>query len=112
MRARCLVFQDGRAVFATPAASCPAGLEDPRNALCTSRECPFKGQPHLARLTDDGLTIGELFWCTGGRQIDRRALSEGLAQLVITALRGGAAQVAVSTGAGAGRLVEVDQLRN
>jgi hypothetical protein len=112
MRARCLVFRDGRALFATPAASCPAGLEDPRNALCPSRECPFKGRPHLARLADDGLTIGELFWCTGGRQIDRRALTEGLAQFVTTALRGGARQVAVSTGAGTGRLVEVDQLRN
>ena len=112
MRARCLVFEEGRAVFATPAAACPAGLEDPRKALCMSRECPFKGQPHLARLQENGLTLGELFWCTGGRQIDRRSLSEGLAQFVTTALRGGTEQVAVSTGTGTGRLVEVGRLRH
>jgi hypothetical protein len=106
LRARCLVFEDGRAVFATqaPAAPCPAGLEDPRRPTCTSRECPFKGEPYVATLRDDALTIGELFWCTGGRQTDRRALSEGLAHVVATALRGG--------GTGRGRLEEVDKLRH
>jgi hypothetical protein len=114
LRARCLVFADGRAIFAapSPAATCPAGLEDPRHARCVQRECPFKGTPYLAPVREDGLTIGELFWCTGGRQIDRRALSDGLAQVVATALRDGGAQVAVATGAGVGRLVEVDQLRH
>jgi hypothetical protein len=112
LRARCLVFEDGRAVFATPAGTCPAGLENPRSAICMSRECPFKGQPHFARLQEEGLTLGELFWCTGGRQIDRRALSGALAQLVTAALRGGGEQVAVSTGTGTGRLVEVDRLRH
>ncbi|MGH6692478.1 MAG: PP2C family protein-serine/threonine phosphatase, partial [Gammaproteobacteria bacterium] len=44
--------------------------------------------------------------------IDRRGLSDGLAHVVTTALRGGAEPVAVSTGAGTGWLVEVDQLRH
>jgi hypothetical protein len=114
VRARCLVFENGRAVYASPppAAACPARLEDPHAPTCSSRDCPFQGRPYLARLQDDGLTIGELFWCTGGRQTDRRALSDGLAHVVAAALRGGGEQVTVPTGAGTGRLVEVDRLRH
>jgi sigma-B regulation protein RsbU (phosphoserine phosphatase) len=103
LRARCLVFEDGRAVFATqtPAAACPATLEDPRTPVCKNRECPFKGEPYLARLQDNGRTLGELFWCTGGRPTDRRALTDGLAHVVATALRGAGSEQ-----------VEVDKLRN
>jgi serine phosphatase RsbU (regulator of sigma subunit) len=100
--ARCLVLNpEGRAVFAVqPSASpCPARLENARSVLCPSRDCPFKGEPYLAPVQEHGLTVGQLFWCTGGRQTDHHGLTRGLAQ-------------AVATGAGAERLVEVNRLRH
>jgi sigma-B regulation protein RsbU (phosphoserine phosphatase) len=35
---------------------------------------------------------GRLFWCTGGRPTDRRALADGLAQLLAAAMRAGGAE--------------------
>lgn len=116
LRARCLLLNpEGRAVFATqaPSTPCPANLENPRTPVCASRECPFKGEPYLAPVREGDLTIGALFWCTGGRQTDRRALSDGLAHVVAKTLgAGGAGQVAMPTGTGTGTIMEVDKLRH
>src|SRR4051794_16450557 len=89
LHARCLVVEEGRAVFAagSPTAPCPANLDDLDRPSCPSRGCPFKGEPHLARMDEGTHTLGQLFWCTGGRPTNRRALSDGLAQIVATALR-------------------------
>jgi len=117
VHARCLVVNpEGRAVFATqpPNAPCGARLENLKAPLCPSGGCPFKGEPYLAPMQDGALTMGHLFWCTGGHQTDRRALARGLAHIVTDSLKGGGSGegVVVATGSGAGRLVGVDQLRN
>ncbi|MBM3221751.1 MAG: hypothetical protein FJZ38_24275 [Candidatus Rokubacteria bacterium] len=92
VRARCLVLNpEGRAIFATQSAetACPATLEDKRRALCGSRECPFRGEPYLVPVRDhEGRSVGDFFWCTGGRPTDRRALSDGLANLVALTVEG------------------------
>ena len=116
VHARCLVLTtEGRAIFAAqpPSSPCPANLKSARSAVCPARDCPFKGAPYVAPVQEGGLTLGQLFWCTGGHQTDRRGLTRGLAQTVATALKGAATgeRVAVATSAGA-RLVEVDQLRH
>jgi len=100
VHARCIVVDpEGRAVFETqpPAAQCPARLENIRNPLCPSHECPFKGAPYLAPVQEHGSTVGQLFWCTGGHKTDRRGLTRGLAHVVAT---------------DAGRLVGVNQIRH
>ena len=105
LRARSLLLgPEGRALFAieAPATPCPASLEHPR--VCSSRECPFAGEPYLARVSEGDVTIGDFFWCTGGSRTDRRALSDGLAHVVAQTLGGGA-------GIGHHRL-EVDKLRH
>ena len=92
VRARCLVLNpEGRAIFATQSAetACPASLEDRRRAVCGSRECPFRGEPYLVAVRDqEGRSVGDFFWCTGGQPTDRRALSDGLAKLVALTLQG------------------------
>jgi hypothetical protein len=117
VQARCLVVNpEGRVVFATqPQTSpCPARMENLKAPICPSGGCPFKGQPYLAPMQDGALTMGHLFWCTGGHQTDRRGLTRGLAQVVTTGLMGGSGSesVVVSMGAGGGRVVAVDQIRN
>ena len=103
---------EGRAVFATPTGmgACPARVET-RNLFCASHECPFKRDPYLAPVQEDGLTIGHLFWCMGGRHTDRRGLTDGLASVVAASLRG-SDQVTLTAPGGGGRLVEMDQLRH
>ena len=115
VRARCLVQDpEGRTVFAVqPSASpCPARLENSRGAPCPSRECPFKGEAYLAPMQENGLIVGHLFWCTGGYRTDRRALTRGLAQVMATMLKGTAGDEHAAVATGAGRLVEVNQLRH
>jgi len=108
LRARCLLIDpDGRAIFAAQSAetACPATLENARRAVCGSRECPFRGEPYLTPLRDaEGVTIGDFFWCTGGRATDRRALSDGLAHVVAQTLRARVERAPASS--------EVDKLRH
>ena len=100
VRARCLLLApDGHALFATQSAQtgCAALIDNARRLACGIRECPFGGAPYLAPVRDDvGRSLGDLFWCTGGRPTDRRALSDGLAQLVAQTLRGPASRTDVT----------------
>jgi hypothetical protein len=113
LRGRALLLDpNGRAIFAAQSAEtpCPASLENARRPVCGSRECPFRGEPYLAPVRDDhGRPLGELFWCTGGRATDRRALSDGLAQVVASALRSGGVRSDAAPGAAR---AEVDKLRH